>query len=99
MYFLFLSIRFDSNAVTEETPVLLPREVASPVAKASKGTKARDVSFLSFFFSSNYRLMACVCNFVRVPLCVLNNLMNLGRTSPSLTLTSTQLTYMKITVR
>ncbi|XP_071345310.1 unconventional myosin-IXAa isoform X2 [Trachinotus anak] len=35
--------KFDGDAVTEETPVTIPREGTSPVSKPSKGTKARDV--------------------------------------------------------
>ncbi|XP_056253929.1 unconventional myosin-IXAa isoform X10 [Seriola aureovittata] len=34
--------KFDSDTLTEETPVTIPREGPSPVSKPTKGTKARD---------------------------------------------------------
>ncbi|XP_070827077.1 unconventional myosin-IXAa [Chaetodon trifascialis] len=35
--------KFDSDAVTKETPVVLPREGPTPTSKPAKGTKGRDV--------------------------------------------------------
>lgn len=57
--FLFLSIRFDGDVVTKETPEAVPREGPTPASKPAKGTKVRDVSKVSFLLEN--RLIACVC--------------------------------------
>lgn len=73
----FQTLRFDSDALIKDAPTA----VSSPVSKPSKGPKGRDVSNLPFLFSEYTSCMCvCVCKCAGVPLCVVNELRNTGRT-------------------
>lgn len=77
--FCFQTLRFDSDSVIKDAPTA----VSSPVSKPSKGPKGRDVSNLPFLFSEYtwcVRVCMCVCKCAGVPLYVVNELRNPGRT-------------------
>ena len=54
--FCFLSVRFDSDSITKETPAAISRDGATPASKPSKGTKGRDVSDLSLSLVLNWHV-------------------------------------------
>lgn len=70
--FVFLSTRFDRDENTKETQGAILKEGPTPAYKPSKGTKGRDVSNLSFLLFLVNEHVACVCQVVGVPFCVVN---------------------------